>query len=485
MTFADLYTLLPIILTGIGGLVVLLLGVWPGVNNAKPAFYGSVVILLATIFYLMVTNNQASEIEQFISIGPVTHNMWLLFSCGGLATILLAQNYKPLEGEIDEIFYSLVMFCVTGTLILSASVNLLAAFLGMELTTLSVLALIAWQPNRKGAIEASIKFALTATLAAVIMLFGIVLIYAGSGTVYLPAIIDSLQQPHALPLLVKIGLGLMIAGIAFDLAIAPFHCWLADVFHGAPAPVMGFIGSIGKIAMLMFLLHLGIAMSEIWQQFAPLLWGMVILSIVLGNLLALRQSNLKRMLAYSSVAHFGYILMAIALIAPTQANHSLVFNGQVLLSASYYGLCYAVMNMVCFAVIALLAQTNPSGDIQGYRGLGRRYPLAGVALAIAMVSLAGFPPTAGFFAKLFVFTQVLAEHHWLITLIAALGAATSVFYYLRVLVIFFSAAPEAASTPRQEGALVVSFGPSAVIVVSAIATIGFGIFANTILNQLI
>lgn len=473
----DFYPVLAPALTGIGGLIVLLIGVWPGARNAATAaFYGSITLLLAAVAVLLIPHGTAN-VENFITLDAVTRHGWLLFAAGGVATLLLAWRDKQLNGEIDEMFCSLVLFAVTGTFILSAASNLLAAFLGMELTALSVMAMIGWQPKRRGAIEAAFKYAVTSTVAGSIMLFGIILMYAGSGTLYIDDIPQALGGERANAMLVNVGLALLLVGIAFELAVAPFHCWLADVFEGSSSPVTAFIASVGKIAMLLFTLNLASSLSDLWPAIQPVIVGMIVVSVIWGNLSAMRQRNLKRLLAYSSVAHFGYVLLALSAISSNPQA-----NAELLQSAAYYGLTYAVMNLVSFGVIGLLAGVNPSADLEGYRGLGRRYPLIGVALAVAVLSLAGIPPTAGFFAKLFVFTQALNAHQVGLVIVATLAAASSLFYYLRVLVVFFSAPAKALPVDEalDSGDATIA-GPSLVIGLGAGATLLIGLCAGVVL----
>ncbi|MFP8966808.1 NADH-quinone oxidoreductase subunit N [Pokkaliibacter sp. CJK22405] len=474
----DFYPVLAPALAGIGGLIVLLIGVWPGARNAATAaFYGSITLLLAAIAVLLIPHGSAT-VENFITLDPVTRHGWLLFAAGGVATLLLAWRDQQLSGEVDEMFCSLVLFAVTGTFILSAASNLLAAFLGMELTALSVMAMIAWQPKRRGAIEAGFKYAVTSTVAGAIMLFGIILMYAGSGTLYIDGIVDAINMPRANETLVIVGLGMLLVGIGFELAVAPFHCWLADVFEGSTSPVTAFIAAVGKIAMLLFALNLASQLADIWPAVQPIIVGMVVLSVVWGNLAAMRQRNFKRLLAYSSVAHFGYVLLALSAI-----SSDLDANADLLQSAAFYGLTYAVMNLVCFGVIGLLAGINPTADLEGYRGVGRRYPLIGVALAVAVLSLAGIPPTAGFFAKLFIFTQALSEGQLGLVVVATLAAASSLFYYLRVLLVFFSAPAKTLPTDilleSDEATLA---GPSLVIALGAGATVLIGLCAGVVLQ---
>ncbi|MCD9503431.1 NADH-quinone oxidoreductase subunit N [Photobacterium phosphoreum] len=484
MSLHNLELLLPYGLTGMGALIVLLLGVLPGNKNNKIPYIGSVVILLLTIFQVGTLFHYNARIENFVAINPLTLATFELCAAGGLATILMAQYYPKLNQHVDEAFYGLIIIAVLGTFLLVSAINLLAAFIGMELIAIPMFALIAWNPKRKGAIEGAIKYAVTATVAAAFFIFGIVLIYFGTGTLIMNEIPLALMGPDAIPSLVNIGIVLLLIGVAFELALAPFHCWLADAFQSAPAPIMAFIGSIAKIAVLIFVIHFAMSIAPIWGDFNSVLWVLVLLSILLGNLLALRQTNIKRMLAYSSVAQFGYILMALACVS----DGTSISMVEGLRAAAYYGFSYAIMNMVVFAVIAMMSKYNPTGELAGYRGLGRRYPLAGGAMVIAVLSLAGIPPTAGFFAKLFLFTAVLNSGHIGFVILAALGSAISVFYYLRILLAFFAKEPQpsvsVSTTGRYSVTESIDFGSTLVMTICAVGTIAFGLFAQTALNMM-
>lgn len=484
MSLHDFTYLLPYGLTGIGALIVLLLGVLPGKKDNQVPYIGSIVILLVTMFQIGTLFGHEARIENFVIINHFTLVAFELFAAGGLATIVMAQNYPALNKHVDEEFYGLILIAVLGTFLLVSAVNLLAAFIGMELIAIPMFALVAWNPRRKGAIEGAMKYAITATVAAAFFMFGLALIYFGTGTLVIDQIPQALIHAHAIPALAVMGIILLFVGIAFELALAPFHSWLADVFQSAPAPVMAFIGSIAKIAMLTFLIHLAILLEPIWTSFEGVLWVLVLLSIIFGNLLALRQSNVKRILAYSSVAQFGYVMMSLASVAEGSAASM----DHAVRAAAYYGFSYAIMNMVAFAVVAMMAKHNPTGELQGYRGLGRRYPLAGVAMVIAVLSLAGIPPTAGFFAKFFLFTTVMASQHLGFVLIAALGSAVSVFYYLRILLAFFAKEEQPATMQlAHDGSQVVEpvdFGSAAVIAVCSIGTLAFGIFAQAVMHYM-
>ncbi|MEJ2576142.1 MAG: NADH-quinone oxidoreductase subunit N, partial [Gammaproteobacteria bacterium] len=355
-----------------------------------------------------------------------------------------------------------------GMFMLVSTADLLTGFLGLELVAVPLFALIAWQPRRAGAIEGGLKFAILSGLAAAFFLYGIALIYAGSGTLDSGSVAAAMSGPRGMPMLVTIGVALLLVAIGFELAVVPFHMWTADIYQAAPVPVTALLGTVGKVAMLVFLSRLvGVDMAEVWAQFLPVLAALAAAGMVVGNLLALRQTNLKRLLGYSTIAHFGYILAALA-----SGSH----GGYQ--AALYYGLAYAVMNLAVFGVVAVLAgKAGDREELESYRGLGRRHPWLGLVLAVGVLSLAGLPPTAGFFAKLLVFVATWQAGLPGLAVLLALATAVSFYYYLRILVVCFSAAePGAESGPR------LSVGTALVLAAAAGFSLGAGLFPQPFLS---
>jgi NADH-quinone oxidoreductase subunit N len=463
----DLIVLSPYLITGIGGLAVLLAGVLPIAGTGRLAYSLTVLLLVAAGSTGLLLGGQPHLIEGLVIVDGTSSTFIVLSAAGALATVLLARHYGPTTGEINEAFYGLVLFATLGMFMLVSTTDLLTGFLALELIAVPLFALIAWQPGRPGAIEGGLKFAVLSGLAAAFFLYGIALIYAGAGTLDGGSIAAAAAGPQGVPLLVTIGTALLLVAIGFELAVVPFHMWTADIYQGAPLPVTALLGTVAKVAVLVFLSRLVIhEMSEVWGHFQSVLAGLATAGMLVGNLLALRQRNLKRLLGYSTIAHFGYVLVALA------SGHASGYQ-----AALYYGLAYTLMNVAVFAVMTVLA--GPMGDredLEAYRGLGRRHPWLGLVLGIGVLSLAGLPPTAGFFAKLLVFLSALQGGWYGLALVLALATAASFVYYLRILVVFFSAAEvEAAPAAR------LSFGTGLVLAGAAVLTIGAGVYAQPFL----
>jgi len=464
--FADFLTLLPYGVLGLGAIAVLLCGVLPGQVAKNGPYWLSLVLLIAAAAAMVVgwdnTSHSAGTLASaFVVVDSLSRVFGLLFGGGGLAAVILARHYRPTGDDTDEAFHGLILFAVLGMVLLASSANLLTAFLGLELVAIPLFGLIAWQPGRRGAIEGGLKYAVLAGLAAAFFLYGVALIYAGAGTLSPDEAAKILAGDGAVPELVIAGVALILVGAAFELALVPFHMWAPDIYQASPAPVTAFLGTVAKMAVLVFIVRLlGFQMPALWQEFLPVLWILALASIVVGNLLALRQENLKRLLAYSSIAHMGYVFMALA-------------SGNVLglKAAIYYALAYVVMNMCVFAIVAIVARDDTDRELlASYRGLGRRHPGLGIAMGVGLLSLAGLPPTAGFFAKLFAFYAALEAGLVALVIVAALGTAASFYYYLRVLVEMFAAE----KAPALEKSVPV--GANVVLLASVILTLGLGIF---------
>ena len=467
MSHHEILLLSPYLVVGLGAVVVLLAGVlpMPGRQNQDLAYWLA-LLLLAASFALTLGSwgHSGAVMDGGLRIDTITLVFNALSTAGAFAALILARGYDPIRAQVSEAFCGLVLFATLGMFILAASTDLLAAFLGLELVAVPLFGLIAWQPDHRGAIEGALKYAVLAGLAAAFFLYGLALIYAGSGTLQLTALADALNQTRSLPVLTVAGFIMLLVGIGFELALVPFHMWVADVYEAAPVPVTALLGTVAKVATLVFLVRV---LSEVpmvvLDTLAPILAVIGLLGMVFGNLLALRQDKVLRLLGYSTIAHFGYVLAALSCT-----------TGLGYRAALYYGLAYALMSMAVFAVlVALSGEYACEGRIADYRGAGHRHPWLGLVLAVGLLSLAGLPPTAGFFAKLFVLSALLHAGHTALAIAVVLATATSFYYYLRLLLTCFQT--DTASAPK---AVTPPLGASVVIGVSALLTVGVGIWAQ-------
>jgi NADH-quinone oxidoreductase subunit N len=399
-----------------------------------------------------------------------------------LATDMLSAYFLPLVcalgagvlffygGELkrkghkhDDELYALFLTALLGGIILAGGQNWLAFFLGLELLSLPLYILIGLRKD-SGGTEASVKYFVMGATASGILLFGTGLIYAGSGSLDIAA---SLRGPEGGGT-VLVGLAMVLAGVAFKLSLAPFHLWAPDVYRGAPASVAALLTSMVKAAVGGALLRIVLGLGpDLWPATIPVLWGLAALTMLAANLAALAQDSLKRMLGFSSAAHMGYLLMGVLCV--NQAG-----PGPVM----FYAAALAVMDLAAFGGLSLLDDgTEPIDTLASLRGLGRSRPWAAGLLAAGLAALAGLPPTAGFTGKLLLFrATIMGGYNWL-GVIGILGAALSVFYYLRPLVALYLREGGAPSIPER---LTVAGGVAIFLVL--LALVGLGVAPSPILQ---
>lgn len=470
MSLSDLFYLEPYMWLGFGGLAVLLLGLLPA--GKKWAYIGTVIVLLGAIISAGALLGQSTTVENFVLINRFTQSCLVLFGIIALAVVFMSRSSGPIKKDLDEIYFSLIIFSVLGMAFIPSD-NLIAVLIGIEMVTICGFCLAAWTPSRRGAVEAATKFVVTAGLATGFLLMGIALIYLGSGSVLVSGIQSGLGREGASLSLTIVGLIMLMIGIGFELAVAPFHSWLADLYEGAPAPVVAFIGSIAKLAVLAWLVLLPLWLNiKLWAILEPAIAGLAVISMVVGTVLALQQSRLKRILAYSSVVHFGFILVALAVYQPLSIP-----------AIIYYALGYAVTTIAALAIIIGIEKTEGLSELEHYRGLGRRCPLAGIAFSLVVLSLAGIPPLTGFFAKLMIFQTALNESAWMLAIIMAIVSAAGLYYYIRILLVLFDKPADGmADCASGDGSCTLMSMNTLVIVVFVALTVLLGIFAQPVLH---
>ena len=388
-----------------------------------------------------------------------------LFASLGILTVALSHSYLKRRGLRESEFHILTMAAVIGMMVLASATSLVTVFLGLEMLSLALYIMSGFARTDFRSQEAAAKYLLVGGFASAFVLYGMALIYGGAGTTVIPDIAQRLTASAGSSPLVLLGILLMGVGFAFKVSAAPFHMWTPDVYQGAPVPVTAFM-SVGTkaaaFAMIVRVFEGGLPhISPEWQT---LLAFVAATSMVVGNLLAIVQTSLKRLLAYSGVAQAGYILVGV--IAGNQIGLEAVL---------YYLFVYMFMNFGAFAVITLLA--SPEGDRDSFsdlEGLGRRNPVLAVAMSIFMLSLAGFPPSVGFFGKLFLFTAGVASGYTWLVVLALLMSVVSVFYYIRVLIPVWSAGP---ASERVRAPISSNFA----IVLSGAASILLGLYPTALL----
>jgi len=345
---------------------------------------------------------------------------------------LFSFIYFEEREENPKEYYILLFLATLGAAVLTISRHFISLFIGLELLSVSLYALIAYLRNRNNAVEAGMKYLVLAALSSAFLLFGMALIYMDTGTMEFSAMAQKLSSAAGGSVLFITGAGVMIVAIGFKLALVPFHLWAADVYQGAPTPVTAFIATVSKIGVFAVLVRFAQAINlQHYPQAGTVFSVIAIASMIMGNVLALQQQNIKRLLAYSSIAHFGYLLVAF-----------LPGNAAGVEASIFYLVSYSITLLSAFGIVTLLSsRQRDAEELATYRGLFRKNPLMAAVLTIALFSLAGIPLTAGFPAKFFVLTSGVQQHLWLPVIVLVLTSIIGLYYYLRVISVLFSESP--------------------------------------------
>ena len=403
----------------------------------------------------------------------VTDNYSLFFKIIFLITtgltILMSIRYLKEEGAEHAEYYILVLLAAVGMMFMASATDLIIVFLGLETFSISIYVLAGFFRTHPKSIESSLKYFLLGSFSAGFLLYGIALIYGATGTTNIKGIYEFLHRtpPLSDPLLL-VGMGLLIVGFGFKVASVPFHMWTPDVYEGAPTSITAFMSvgpkAAGFAAFLRVFLY---AFSSLQADWVWILWVLAVLTMTLGNVVAIAQKNIKRMLAYSSIAHAGYIL--VAMVAADELGTA---------SVLYYILAYAFMNLGAFGVIILYGKKGEENiNLGDYSGLASKYPLLAAAMALFMFSLAGIPPTAGFVGKFYIFSAAVKAGYLGLAIIGVLNSALSVYFYLRVTVMMYMRNPEKEWTGLDPSpAMVVA------LIIAAFGTLQIGITPSHYLN---
>jgi NADH-quinone oxidoreductase subunit N len=477
MTDRDLAIIAPLVVAigvAIASLIADLL--LPGRRNVAVgvALGGLAIVAVAAI---VANGSPGDAFGGAYRVDPLTTFLDLLFVSIVALTIVFAPDYLEPRGLPVAEFAVVLVFAMTGAMLLAASTDLLLLFLGLELMVLPGYMLAAYHKTDSYSTEGAIKYFLLGSFSSAIFLFGLAFVWGLTGTTRVDGVATALlgiaSGTMAFSPGLAMGLAFMTTGVAFKIAAVPFHYWTPDAYQGSPTPVTGYLSVGPKIGAFALIIRLFVeALGPLKADWLPVVIILAALTMTLGNLVALTQDNVKRMLAYSSIAHTGYMLVGLAAFAGGQ---QLGLEGLL-----FYGAAYTFMNLGAFAVIAALQKrAGVTSSLDTFAGLGRREPLLGILMTLFLLSLTGIPPTAGFFAKAIVILAAVQAGGWVafLAVITMLNAAVAAFYYLRVVVYMFMRDPASQAPPLQHGRLL--WGGLAV---TTSLTILFGFFPGLLLG---
>ncbi len=430
---SNLTVIMPQIVLTVGALVVLLMGVWNPVRRwVGWTTLGFGLAALISLFSLWEVETRAFSGMLTIDAYSNQFNCVILIS-----TILVCMAARDaIDPHKSGEFFSVVLMATVGMMIMASSDNLLVIFLGLEILSIGLYILIGLNRARVRALEAAIKYFLLGAFASAFFLYGIALIYGSTGSFDLVRVARFLESNNLIgdPIILA-AVALLLIGFGFKVALVPFHMWSPDVYQGSPAPVTALIATGPKAAAFAAFARVFLtSLDSLYVEWAGILYWICVMTMVIGNLVALIQRDIKRMLAFSSIAHAGYILMAI-LAGPKLAQTSPHFASSAVI---FYVTVYALMNLASFTIIHIFeSREGRNMNVEDFSGFGFKYPMLSVALSVSMLSLAGFPLTGGFIGKFQIFSAAVDAGFVGLTIVAVITTLISVYYYLRVMVMMY------------------------------------------------
>ena len=447
MNVADLISgLLPLLILVVTGLTMMLIDAFSQRSELSLVSAGALFVS-ATISTIMLATDQVPELPEVASRYLASDGLALFFDVvicagAGLSALLAGGYLREHRLERGE-YYILLVFTAFGAMVMARAVDLLSVFIGLETMSLGVYTMIAFRRTSSRSVEGAVKYFLLGSFAAAIFLFGSALLYGATGHTDFSGITASIAGGQANASLVLIGVAMIIVGLAFKVSAVPFHMWTPDAYEGAPTPTTTFMSVVVKSAAFAVLVRVlfGVLGDPISSSggtgWLPVIVTLAALTMVYGNLAAVAQSSVKRMLAYSSIAHAGYILVGFAAFPKT---------GDLALTAVlYYLMAYTASNVLAFgSLIWIGSEGKEAVSYEDLAGVGRRHPWVALPFVLGVLTLMGFPPTAGFFAKYYIFSAAVQAGGWMVALavLGVLASAVGAYYYLKVTVYLFMREPQ-------------------------------------------
>ena len=424
--------------------------------------------LLCTIYFVISEWGYGNTYFQMMRMDSYAIAFSVIILSTSFLWFLMSRDEYIEKAHVTD-HYGLILFSLVGALLMASYNNLSMLFLGIEILSIPVYVLAGSHKDDLESNESAMKYFLMGSFATGFLLFGIALIYGTTGSFDINTIANRIQENHTdLPGLFYGGLILVLAGLSFKVAVVPFHFWAPDVYKGAPTVVTAYMATIVKTAAFAAILRLfSLCFSSVSEHWQMIVWGLCALSLIVGNITAVYQKSVKRMLAYSSISHAGFMLMAI--LAMNQ------LSGKAIV---YYTAAYSVASIAAFAVLNKIIITKGNDETDSFDGLAKNNPLMAFAMTLAMLSMAGIPPLAGFFAKYYIFTGVLSAGFIRLVIIALMGSLIGVYYYFRIIIaMYFKEA-------KEDNTIETSLIFKTVLIITSMLLLVLGLFPQLVIRWL-
>ena len=456
-----------VLLSALG--IVLLVDLWTSDKNRYITHVLSLIALVAAAaaqWLVWVPQSVSTFSGMYIADGMSQLSKMVMYAAT-FALFVYAKPYNQVRDMFRGEFYTLTLFALSGMSVMVSAGHFLTAYIGLELLSLSLYAMIALRRDSADAAEAALKYFVLGALASGLLLYGISMVYGATGSLEFASVLANAYDGQANTWLLKLGLVFIVVAVAFKLGAVPFHMWVPDVYQGAPTSVAAFVGTVPKIAAVVFAFRILVTgLGTTVNDWTPMLAILAVASLLVGNLAAIMQSNIKRMLAYSTVSHMGFILLAF-------------MAGAIGFTAGlYYAIAYVVMGLVGFGVLMLLSnEAFECEEISDLAGLNQRHAWYAFLMLLAMFSMAGIPPLMGFYAKFAVIKALLGQGHVWISVFAVVMSLIGAFYYLRVVKTMYFDEPGQAGATVQSG-----FDARLLLSVNALLLLVWGVMPQAVVD---
>ena len=463
----EFYNILPLVILGSGIVLSVFIEMYSQKSESFLPWFSILIFLSAGFYSLFTISQQSVVLQNMLATGGRTNIFYFIFNIGAALVCLLSVDYTKKYGMNYGEYYILIQSSVLGMMMMAGAKNLFMIFLGLEIMSVCFYVLAGVNRKKEKAIEASLKYFLLGAFATGFLVYGIALIYGSAHSTSIDVITAGFPE-FSTNLIFLVGILLFLIGFSFKIAAFPFHMWVPDVYQGAPTTVSGLFSTIGKAAAFSAIIATLTALFSGQNQslFLPYLSVLAVFSMLFGSIVAIAQTDIKRMLAYSSISHAGYILIGLAAGTPTG-----------IAGVIFYLTAYTFMNLAAFGIISLIEGENDANlSIDSYAGLGSKKPVLAALLSIIMFSLAGIPPLAGFFGKYYVFIAAIKSGLTWLAIVGIISSVISVYFYLRIVVLMYFREGEQETLPAK------SFSGMLGVIISVLLVILLGILPGSLLD---